>query len=136
MDHVNPVLTPEAVESRYSRAHRERAGPNDERVVSDNAMVSARIDDVDLVSRGIDALGDGPEMKAHARRLEIRCRAVGQVAPIGYLTRDVVGNATDREIRILVGDQDGDVRTRIELASAERGTDARIAPADRHEAHR
>ena len=49
------------------------------------------------------------------------------------LAGDVVGDAADREVRVGVGDDDGDLAAGVELAGAQRGADAGVAAADRDE---
>jgi SAM-dependent methyltransferase len=83
----------------------------------------------------VDAGDRGVEAQGHAGGLEVVEGAVGEVAPMGHLTRDVVGDAADREVGVGVGDHDGHVRARVKLAGAQRGADTRVAAADRQQPH-
>ena len=90
---------------------------------------------MDVVGVGVDSAGDGVEPQRHAGRFEVGDGAVGEVAPVGDLAGDVVGDAADREVRVGVGDDDGDLGGRVELPGAQRGADAGVAAADRNQSH-
>ena len=56
---------------------------------------------------------------SQAGRLEVGAGAVGQVAPVGDLAGDVVGDAADGEVGVGVGDHQGDLDGRVEFAGAQ-----------------
>ena len=60
--------------------------------------------------------------------------AVGQVAPVGDLAGQVVGDAADGEVRVGVFEDYGDIGGRVELAGAQGGAD-RVAAADHDQVH-
>ena len=76
------------------------------------------------------------EPKFHSGRLEVSDGSVGEVLPPRDFSRDVVRNAANREIRICIGDCDGDIARLIEFPGTQRGTDSRITPTDDDEVHR
>ena len=65
--------------------------------------------DEQLAALDVDAPGDGVKAKAHAGRFQVGDAPVGQVAPVGDLARDVVGDAADGEVRVGVGHDHGDL---------------------------
>ena len=74
--------------------------------------------------------GEGVQAELHAGGFEVGVGAVGEVAPVGDLAGDVVGDAADGEVRVGVGDDDGDVGRGVEFAGAQGGADAGVAAAD------
>ena len=68
-------------------------------------------------------------------RLEIGDGPVRQVAPVGDLARDVVGNPADGEVGVGVGDDHGDLGVGVELTGSQRGADAGVASSDGDEVH-
>ena len=55
---------------------------------------------------------------------------MGKMAPVRDVSRDVVGDPADGEVRIGVGEHDVDSAVIVEFANAEGGADARVAAAD------
>ena len=121
---VHAVAGPEAVEPGDRGAHGDGAGADDESVVverSSSPSGSGR----DAVRGRVDAAGDGVEAQRHAGRFEVGEGAVGEVAPVGDLAGDVVGDAADGEVRVGVGDHDGDSAR----GSSSRARSAALMPA-------
>ncbi len=62
---------------------------------------------------------------------------MGETPPVEDVARDVVGDATDREVGVGVREHDVDLARGIEFADAQGGTDAGVASADNDDpAHR
>ena len=132
---VHPVGRPQRGEPGDRRADRDRAGPDDQLVVGDQVLGPVRAGDEELVAGGVDAAGGGVQPQPHPGRLQVGDGAVGEVAPVRDLAGDVVGDAADGEVRVGVGHHHGDIGARVDLAGAERGADAGVAPADGDHVH-
>ena len=130
-----PSAGPERGEPGDGRADGDRAGADDQLVVGDQVLGPVRAGDEQLVAGGVDAAGGGVQPQPHPGRLQVGDGAVGEVAPVGDLAGDVVGDAADGEVRVGVGHHHGDLRARVDLACAERGADAGVAPADGDHVH-
>src|SRR5438067_1305012 len=60
---------------------------------------------------------------------------MGQVAPVGDLAGDVVGDAADGEVRVGVLQDHGNLGARVQLAGPQGRADARVAAADHDHVH-
>ena len=122
-----PSAGPSAVEPGDRRADRDRAGADDQLVVGDQLLGPVRAGDQELAARDVDAAGGGVQPQPHPGRLQVGDGAVGEVAPVGDLAGDVVGDAADGEVGVGVGHHHGDLGARVDLAGAQRGADAGVA---------
>jgi hypothetical protein len=109
------------------RADRHRPGPDHEPVVAQLAVDAGRVGDADLLGGQVDRVGGVVEQQLQPGRLQIGARAVGESTPVGHVTGQVVGQPTDREVRVGVGGQQTDLDGGVELAGAEPGADAGVA---------
>ena len=91
--------------------------PTDQLVVIEALLASGARDD-QLLAVDVDARGAGVELEPHAGRFEVSVGAVREVAPVRDFAGDVVGDAADREVRVGVGDDNGDVGAGVQLAGA------------------
>lgn len=120
----------ERVEAVDRGSHGGGASSDHELVVGEQLLASARIAHVELVARDVDSKCGRVEAESHACRLKVGDTAVGEVAPVGDVPGDVVGDSADGEVRVGVPEQDVDLTREVKLASAERGADAGVASAD------
>ena len=135
---VHPVGGPEGLgtdQALDGRPGRDGPGPDHELVVGDLVLDPGLVDHMEPVAGDVDLGGQRVEAHLHPGRLEVVECAVRQVAPVGDLTRDVVGDAADGEVGVGVGHDDGDLGRRVELACPQGGADAGVAAADRYEVH-
>ena len=94
------------------RTDGDGAGADDERVVGHDvvaAVVRCGRAGGAVGCGDVDAGGGGVQPQLHAGGFQVGGGAVGEVAPVGDLAGDVVGDAADGEVRVGVGDDDGDV---------------------------
>lgn len=87
------------------------------------------------MTRYIDPLRDGVQPETQTRCLEIGAGPMGQVVPLGDLSRDVVRDSADGEVRVRVGNHHGDLASGCHLASAQRGAESRHTASDHDEVH-
>ena len=135
---VHPVWLSERIGAGQPldrRPHRDRPGAHHECVVADQLLAAAGVADGQPVAGGIDAPSHGVEPELHPRRLEVGDGAVGEVLPAWHLAGDVVGDAADREVGIAVGDHNGHLYARVELARAQGRANAGVTAADGNEMH-
>ena len=91
---MHPVAGPEFVQAGNRRPDRDRAGADDQLVVTDHVVGSVPAGDQQLAGVRIDPAGRGVQPQAHPG-CSSGPGAVGQVLPAGYFTGDVVGDAAD-----------------------------------------
>lgn len=94
-----------------------------------------RVADRESSAVDVDTRGEGVQTEVHAGGFEIRVGAVGERLPGLHLAGEVVRDAADREVRIRIGHDNGDVDGRVEFAGPEGGGDSSVASADRYKMH-
>mgnify|MGYP003651345140 CR=1 FL=1 len=134
VDDVNAVCRPERPEPHYAGVSRKRARADDQLVVRDLGF-SALIADGQPLRARIDPGRESVQPQSHTRRLEIRVRPVREGLPGLHVAREVVGDAADRVVRILISDDDGHVDRGVEFSGTERRGDSRVASADGDNVH-
>src|SRR2546422_516631 len=92
---VVPVTT-----STWWRPGRDRAGADDQLVVTQRFDAAVRVADLDRPPGRVDPLGVGVQPQAQSGLFQVGAGAVGQVAPVGYLAGDVVRDAADGEVGV------------------------------------
>ena len=135
---VNPVVDPQGVGPRQAfdgRTDRHCPGADDQLVVGQEFLVALAVGDEELAALDVDATGHRVEAKLHAGRFEVGDGPMRQVAPVGDLTRDVIGDPADGEVRVGVGHHHGDFGAGVELAGPQRGADAGVASSDGNDVH-
>ena len=132
---VHAVGGAELVQAADRGPDRDGAGADDELVVADQLVGAAGGGDQELAGGDVDAAGGGVQPQPHPGGLQVGGGAVGEVAPVGDLAGDVVGDAADGEVRVGVRDDHADVGGRVELAGAQRGADPGVAAADHDQVH-
>ena len=135
MKYVHAVVGAELIQTSDGRPDRERAGADHELVVVEPVRYPVLVSDGDALPGNVDRCRGGVQPQPHPGGFQVRVRSVGQVSPVLDFTGDVVGNAADGEVRIGVCDNNGDVAGVVELASAQRGRDTRIAATDGNQTH-
>src|SRR5262249_53550484 len=108
---------------------------HDQLVVADYFFCAIGPGDGELAGGGVDAAGGGVQPQPHPGGFQVRCRAVGQVAPVRHLTGDVVGDAADGEVRVGIRGDHGDVGAWVQFPGARRGADPCVAAADHDQLH-
>ena len=114
---------------------RDRAGTDDELVVAEHLLTAPGGGEQELAAGHVDAPGRGVGPQPHSRGFQVGDGAVGEVAPVGDLTGEVVGDAADGEVRVGVLQDHGDVGGRVELAGSQGGADTGVAAADHDQVH-
>ncbi len=114
---------------------RDRSRADDQLVVGEQFLGAVGGGDEQLAGGDVDPACRGVQPQVHPGGFQVGDRPVGEVAPVGHLPGDVVGDAADREVRVGVRDNHADLGAGVELAGPERSADARIAAADRYEVH-
>ncbi len=114
---------------------RYRAGADDQLVVGEQFLAAAGGCHQELAGGDVDPAGGGVQPQAHPGGFQISDAAVSEVAPVGDLTGEVIGNAADREVRVSISEHNGDVRAGVELADPQRGADPGVATADHDQVH-
>ena len=114
---------------------RDGAGTDDELVVAEQFLAAVSRGDQELAAGHVDAAGGGVQPQPHPGCFQVGQGAVGQVAPVGDLAGDVVGDAADGEVRVGVLEDHGDVGGRVQLAGPQGGADSRVAAADHDQVH-
>ena len=114
---------------------RDRAGADEELVVAEQFLAAAGGGDQELAAGHVDAPGGGAGPQPHPGGFQVGEGAVGQVAPVGDLTGEVVGDAADGEVRVGVRQDHGDVGGRVQLAGPQGGADPGVAAADHDQVH-
>jgi hypothetical protein len=109
---------------------RSSAGADDQRVVFHHLFLTLRVCDEQFAAVRVDAMCGRVQMESHSGRFEGREVAMSKVAPVRDVSRDVVGDPADGEVRVGVVEHDVDVAFIVELANAEGGADARVAAAN------
>ena len=112
------------------RPDRDGTGADDELVVAEEFLAAVGGGDQEFAAGHVDAPGGGVGSQPHPGGFQVGDAAVGQVAPVGDLAGDVVGDAADREVRVRVSDHHGDIRTGVEFAGPQGGADPGVAAAD------
>jgi hypothetical protein len=110
---VHPVAETESIRAGQAgdgRADRDGAGADDELVVAEQFLATRGGGDQELASGYVDPPGGGVGPQPHPGGFEVGEGAVGQVAPVGDLAGDVVGDAADGEVRVGVLQDHRDVR--------------------------
>src|SRR5262249_264672 len=90
---------------------------------------------VQLAGGHIDLAGRGVQPQPHPGRLQVGVGSVREVAPVGHLAGDVVGDAADGEVGVGVGGHHGELHARVDLAGPQRGADPRVASPDGANVH-
>ena len=135
---VHPVARAQGLRARQAADRgpdRDRAGADDELVVAEQFLAAVGRADQELAAGHVDATGGSVQPQPHPGGFQVGQLAVGQVAPVGDLAGDVVGDAADGEVRVGVGQDHGDLRGRVDLAGPQGGTDPGVAAADRDQVH-
>ncbi|SKZ13978.1 Uncharacterised protein [Mycobacteroides abscessus subsp. abscessus] len=114
-------------------AGRDGAGAHDQGVVGQLLRVAVWVKDIKGVGRGVDGGGAGAGQDPHAGGGQVGGGAVRQVRPVGDFPGDVVRDPADGEVRVVVGDHDGDVGGGVEFTDAQGGADPGVAAADRND---
>ena len=138
MQQVHPIPGAEgirAIQPTDRGPHRHRAGADDQLVVGKQLLLAIGGRDQQLAASHVDPAGGGVQPQHHPGRLQVGDRAVRQVAPVGHLTGDVVGDAADREVRETISGHHGDIRARVEFTGPQGRADARVAATNRHQMH-
>ena len=117
------------------RADREGTGADDQLVVGEQFLAAAGGGDQQLAGGGVDPACGGVQPQAHPGSFQVGDGAVGQVAPVGHLPGDVVGDAADREVRVGIRDHHADLGGGIQLAGPQRGADPGVTAADHDQVH-
>jgi prolipoprotein diacylglyceryl transferase len=81
------------------------------------------------------AAGGGVQPQPHPGRFQVRAGPVGQIAPVGDLAGDVVGDAADGEVRVGIGGHHRDVHARVQFPGAQRGADTGVAATNHDQVH-
>ena len=132
LGHVMQQVHAGQVDARERRHDRVGAGADDEPVVGDDLGPPRGGSRGQPLGVGVERDGDGAEPKVQPARLEVGDGAVGEVVPVAYLAAEPVGQAADREVGVLVGDQDGHVGVGGHCTRAQAGLDARVAASHDH----
>ena len=135
MQQMNAIDSTELVQAVDRRTDRKGARPNDQRDVLKKLRHALTPAEAYLVPGHVDVGHQGVQEEPHPCRFEVGAAAVGEVAPVAHLTGDVVRDAADREVRIGVGHDHGDLDQRIQLPHPQRGGDTRVTTADHHHMH-
>ena len=130
-----PSAVAQGVKPGDRRPDRDGAGADDELVVGHDVRRAVRPGQLERVAGHVDLAGGGVQAQPHPGCLQVGVGPVREVAPVGDLAGDVVGDAADGEVRVGVGHHHGDLGARVDLAGAQRGADARVAAADCHHVH-
>ena len=97
---VHTLGRTELVEAGDRRPDRHGPGADDELVVGDQLVGSVCGRSLERSGpRRVHGAGGRVEPQLQAGRLQVAACAVGQVAPVGHVTRDVVRDAADGEVR-------------------------------------
>lgn len=134
MQQVHTIIGTEcrwAGEAVDRRSGADRSGTHDQCVVGQLGGCTGRVEDVEGVLIDVDRRRAGIGEYAHAGGGQIGRGAMGEVAPMGDLPGDVIGDAANGEVRIGVSDNDGDLRARVEFADTQRSADSGVTTADR-----
>jgi hypothetical protein len=94
------------------------SGGHDEPVVADRFLISVGLGHRDRVRIGVDAGGKGAQSQGESGCFEVGLGAVGEVVPVGHVAGEVVGDAADGVVRVVIGDDNRDVSVRVELSGA------------------
>jgi hypothetical protein len=116
-------------------ADRDGAGADDEFVVAQQFLRAVGGCHQELACRDVDTAGGGVQSQPHPGRFQVSDGAVSQVAPVGDLPGEVVGDAADREVRVGIRDDHADIRTRVKFAGPQGGADPGVAAADHDQVH-
>ncbi len=108
VEQVNSVGRPEVAQAVDRRTYRNRAGTDDQFVVAETRCDAFVVSHLDALPRDVDGRDQRVEAKVHAGRLEVGVGAVRKVSPVRDLAGDVVRDAANREVRIRIGNHDGD----------------------------
>jgi hypothetical protein len=114
MQHLHPVQL-QAVDRG---THRDRTGADDEPVIAQQPLATVRLGDGDLLAGWVDGSGGVVKEQLDAGLFQVACGAMGQVAPVGHVTRQVVGQPTDGEVGESIGDDHGGLNRWVQLAGA------------------
>ena len=114
---------------------RDRAGADHELVVAEHLLAAVGRADQELAAGHVDAAGGGVQPQPHPGGFQVGDGAVGQVAPVGDLAGDVVGDAADGEVRVGVLQDHRHIGGRVELAGPQGGADPGVAAADHDQVH-
>src|SRR5271165_6710738 len=124
-----------ATTSSSSAPARSRSGADDELVVAEQFLTAPGGGGDELAAGNVDAPRGGVQPQPHPGGFQVSEGPVGQVAPVGDLTGQVIGDAADGEVRIGVRDDHGDIRARVEFARPQGGADPGVAAADHDQVH-
>src|ERR1019366_4575929 len=118
---VHPVVGAQdvrIVQAADGRPDRHRASANDELVVAEHFLGAVGGGDQEVAADHVDAAGGGGRGQVHPGGFEVCGGAVGQVAPVGDLAGDVVGDTAYGEVRVGVRDDHADLSARVEFPGA------------------
>ena len=135
---VDPVGRTQGVGSVQAgdrRPDRPGAGADHQPVVRQGLVPAVGMAQPDTMLGHIDPGDRRVQAEAHAGILQLGGAAVGQVAPVGHLSGDVVRDATDGEIRVGVGHHHRHRGVGVELPGSQGGRDARVRSADGNNVH-
>ena len=135
---VHPVGWAQSVGSVQpgdGRSDRQGAGAHHQPVIGQSLLAAVGVAQPDPMVGHVDAGHRGVQPEAHAGGLQIGVAAVGQVAPVGHLPGDVVGDAADGEVRVGVGHHHRHLHGGVELSGSQGGRDAGVGSADGDNVH-
>ena len=110
---VHPVSGAQSAgpgQARDRGPDRDRSGADDELVVAEQFLPAVGRREEELAAGHVDAAGGGVQPQPHPGSFQVGQGAVGQVAPVGDLTGQVVGDAADGEVRVSVLQHHRDLR--------------------------
>lgn len=134
VDDVDAVLGAKLTQARDAGEGGQCAGADDELVVRD-LRLPVLVEDRQAALVGVDPGRERVQPQPHARRFQVGVGAVCEGLPGLHVTGEVVRDAADRVVRILVGDDNGHVDRSVQFAGAQRGGDPRVAAADGDDVH-
>ena len=135
---MHPVGGAEGVRSGQAADRwpdRDGTGTDDELVVAEHLLAALGRGDQELAAGHVDPPGGGVGPQPHPGGFQVGDGAVGQVAPVGDLAGDVVGDAADGEVRVGVLQDHGDVGAGVEFAGPQGRADPGVAAADHDHVH-
>jgi len=127
VQHLHPVQ----VQPVDRGADRDRPGGHHQPVIGQRPPAAIpTVGDGDLLAGRLDRSGGVVQPQLDTGLFQVGGGAVSQVAPVGHVAREVVGQPTDGEVGIGVGHNHGDLDSRVELAGSQRSCDAAVAAPD------